>query len=64
MSIDLSTFLSSNAVWLILAVVGIIVAFVVIRFFWKHLLKYLFQGCLIVLGIILLLALLRYFKVF
>jgi len=64
MSIDLSTFFSSNAVWLILAAVGIIVAFVVIRFFWKHLLKYLFQGCLIVLGIILLLALLRYFKVF
>jgi len=64
MSIDLSTFFSSNVIWLILAVVGIIVAFVVIRFFWKHLLKYLFQGCLIVLGIILLLALLRYFKVF
>ena len=64
MSIDLSSFFSSNGVWLILAVVGIIVAFVVIRFFWKHLLKYLFQGCLIVLGIILLLALLRYFKVF
>jgi hypothetical protein len=64
MSIDLSSFFSSNAVWLILAVIGIIVAFVVIRFFWKHLLKYLFQGCLIVLGIILLLALLRYFKVF
>jgi hypothetical protein len=64
MSIDLSSFFSSNGVWLILAAVGIIVAFVVIRFFWKHLLKYLFQGCLIVLGIILLLALLRYFKVF
>jgi cell division protein FtsW (lipid II flippase) len=64
MSIDFSTFSSSQIVWLLLAVVGIVVVFVVIRFFWKHLLKYLFQGCLVILVIIALLALLRYFKVF
>ncbi len=64
MSIDLTTIFSNQVVWVVLAVVGIIVAFVIIRFFWKHLLKYLLQGCLVVLGIILLLALLRYFKVF
>jgi cell division protein FtsW (lipid II flippase) len=64
MSIDLTKLFSNQVVWAVLAVVGIIVAFVIIRFFWKHLLKYLFQGCLVVLGIILLLALLRYFKVF
>jgi hypothetical protein len=51
-------------VWLLLAVVGVVVVFVVIRFFWKHLLKYLFQGCLVIVVIIALLALLRYFKVF
>jgi cell division protein FtsW (lipid II flippase) len=64
MSIDFSTFSSSQIVWLLLAVVGVVVVFVVIRFFWKHLLKYLFQGCLVILVIIALLALLRYFKVF
>lgn len=64
MSIDLTTFFSNQVVWVVLAVVGIIIAFVIIRFFWKHLLKYLLQGCLVVVGIILLLALLRYFKVF
>jgi hypothetical protein len=64
MSIDLTELFSNQVVWVVLAVVGIIVAYVIIRFFWKHLLKYLFQGCLVVLGIILLLALLRYFKVF
>ncbi|MBE3065894.1 MAG: hypothetical protein IMZ73_00475 [Chloroflexi bacterium] len=64
MSVDFSTFSSSQIVWLLLAVVGVVVVFVVIRFFWKHLLKYLFQGCLIILAVIALLALLRYFKVF
>lgn len=64
MTVDFSTFSSSLIVWLVLAVVGVIVVFVVIRFFWKHLLKYLFQGCLVILVIIALLALLRYFKVF
>jgi hypothetical protein len=64
MSIDLTTIFSNQVVWVVLAVVGVIIAFVIIRFFWKHLLKYLLQGCLVVLGIILLLALLRYFKVF
>ena len=64
MSIDLTTIFSNQVVWVVLAVVGVIIAFVIIRFFWKHLLKYLLQGCLVVLGIILLLALLRYFQVF
>ena len=64
MSIDFSAIPSSPIVWMVLIVVGVVVAFVVIRFFWKHILKYLFQGCLVILGIIALLALLRYFKVF
>ncbi len=64
MSVDFSTFSSSQIVWLLLAVVGVVVVFVVIRFFWRHLLKYLFQGCLVILAVIALLALLHYFKVF
>lgn len=64
MSVDFSTFSSSSIVWWLLGVVGVVVVFVVIRFFWKHILKYLFQGCLAILGIIALLALLHYFKVF
>jgi len=64
MSVDFSTFSSSQIVWLVLAVLGVVVIVAVIRFFWKHLLKYVFQGCLLILGVIALLALLRYFKVF
>jgi len=64
MSVDFSTFASSQIVWLLLAIAGVVVVFVVIRFFWKHILRYLFRGCLVILGVIALLALLRYFKVF
>jgi len=64
MSLDFSPFSASQVVWFLLAVVAVVVVFVVIRFFWKHLLKYLFQGCLVILAIIALLALLHYFKVF
>jgi hypothetical protein len=59
-----------NLSWLnpYLSLVGvvllIIVAFVVIRFFWQHLLKYIVQGCLAVVAIIILVAILKYFKVF
>jgi hypothetical protein len=63
MSVDFSTLSPSLIVWLVLAVVGIVVVFAVVRFFWKHLLKHVFQGCLIILAGIILLALLRYFKV-
>ena len=64
MSVDFSTFASSQIVWLLLAIAGVVVVFVVIRIFWKHILRYLFRGCLVILGVIALLALLRYFKVF
>ncbi len=64
MSVDFSTFPSSQIVWLLVVVVGVVVAYVVIRFFWRHILKYLFHGCLVILAVIALLALLHYFKVF
>ena len=64
MTIDFSTIPYNQIVWWLLIILGVVVAFVVIRFFWKHILKYLFQGCLVILAIIALLAVLRYFKVF
>jgi hypothetical protein len=50
--------------WIVGAILVVIVAFVIIRFFWHHILRYLVQGCLVIVGIIILLAVLRYFKVF
>ena len=65
MNIDFSSISYNQIVWGVLIVIGIILAFVVIRFFWKHILKYVFQGCLVILGIIALWALLHYyFKLF
>jgi hypothetical protein len=65
MSIDFSTIPYNQIVWGALIVLGVIVAIVILRFFWKHILKYLFQGCFVILAIVALLALLHYyFKVF
>ena len=56
--------LSSSYLWIVGVVLVVILAFVIIRFFWHHVLRYLLQGCLVIVGIIILLAILRYFKVF
>jgi hypothetical protein len=65
MSIDFSTIPYNQIVWGTLIVLGVIVVIVILRFFWKHILKYLFQGCFVILAIVALLALLHYyFKVF
>jgi hypothetical protein len=64
MNIDFSAIPYNQIIWWTLAILGAILAVILIRFFWKHLLKYLFQGCLFILAILALLALLHYFKVF
>ncbi len=65
MSIDFSTIPYNQIVWGALIVLGVIVAVVILRFFWRHLLKYLFQGCFVILAVVAVLALLHYyFKVF
>ena len=64
MSIDFSAIPTNTIVWIVIVIIAVIVAFVVIRFFWRHVLKYLLQGCLVILVIFAVLALLRYFKVF
>jgi len=63
MNIDLSRL--APYIWILAAILVIILVIVVIRFFWQHILKYLLQGCLVILGIIALLAVLHYyFKIF
>jgi hypothetical protein len=64
MSIGLSSISTSPFIWLILIVIAVIIVYVVVRFFFQHVLKFLVQGCLVLLVIAALLALLHYFKVF
>jgi hypothetical protein len=62
MTIDFSQL--APFIWGLAALLVIIIVFVLIRFFWQHILKYLVQGCLVIIGIIILLAVLHYFKIF
>ena len=51
-------------IWFLAAFLAVVAVFIAIRFFWRHILKYLVQGCLAIVAIIILLAVLHYFKVF
>ncbi len=51
-------------IWIVAAVLILIGVFIVIRFFWHHVLRYLVQAGVVILGVVLLLAVLRYLKVF
>jgi hypothetical protein len=62
MNIDLSQL--APYFWYLAAFLVVVVILVAIRFFWQHILKYLFHGCLAIVGIIILLVILHYFKVF
>ncbi len=64
MSINLSSISTSPFIWLILIVIAVVVVYVVVRFFFQHILKFLVQGCLVLLVIATLLVLLHYFKIF
>jgi hypothetical protein len=59
MTIDMSQL--APYVWGLAAILLIIAAFIAIRFFWQHIIKYILQGCLVILGIIALLAVLHYY---
>ncbi len=52
MSIDLSSLHLSPILWLLALVVVVLVAFGVVRFFFRHLLHLFFRGC----GLILIVA--------
>ncbi len=62
MSIDLSQL--GSYIWPIAAILAALVVFLIIRFFWQHILKYLLQGCLVIVGILILLEVLHYLKIF
>ena len=63
MNIDFSQL--PSYIWILVAILAVVVAIVVIRFLWRHILKYLLQGCLVIVGILALLAVLHFvFKVF
>lgn len=62
MNIDMSHI--APYIWIVAAVVVAFVIFIIIRFFWQHVLRYLFNGCVAIVGIIVLLAILHYFKIF
>ncbi len=64
MNIDFSSIHINQIVWAVVIILVVIAAVGAIRFFWKHILKYFVQGCVVILAIIALLALLHYLKVF
>jgi hypothetical protein len=51
-------------IWIVAAILAVIVVFGIIRFFWQHIVKFLLQGCLVIVGIIILLEVLHYLKAF
>jgi hypothetical protein len=52
-------------IWILAAILAVVLGFVLIRFFWRHILKYFFHGCVGIVVILVLLALLHYtFKIF
>jgi len=63
MNIDMTTL--APYIWIVIIILVIIVTVVVVRFFWHHILRYLLHGCVVLLGILALLALLHFvFHVF
>jgi len=63
MNIDISQL--APYFWIVVVALAVVVVFVIIRFFWHHILKYIVHGCLSIVGILILLALLHYiFKLF
>jgi hypothetical protein len=62
MSIDISRL--APFIWALSAILGLVIVVIVIRFLWKHILRFALHGCAAILVILALLALLRYFKVF
>jgi hypothetical protein len=62
MTIDFSNL--ATYIWIVAAILFIIAIFTVIRFFWQHVLKFLIQAGLVILGIVAVLALLHYLRIF
>ncbi len=63
MTVDFSNLTINQVLWIVIAILGVAAIFVVVRFFFHHILKHLVQGCVVILVVIAILALLRYFGV-
>ena len=64
MTINLSTISLNTLIWIILFIVAVAVIFIVVRFFFHHILKYVIQGCLVLFVIVAIIAILHFFRVF
>ena len=64
MTFDFSSISVDQIIWLFIIFFALLIVFVVIRFFWQHVVRYLLHGCVVVLAIIGLLVLLHYWGVF
>ena len=64
MPYDFSAVMSDPLTWAVLSIIGLVLVFIILRFFLKHVLKFLFHGCVAALAIIGILAILHYFRVF
>jgi hypothetical protein len=64
MTFDFSSISAAQMIGLFVIFLVLLIVFVVIRFFWQHVVKYLLHGCVVILAIIAILVLLHYFGVF
>ena len=64
MSFDFGTINLNSALWVVAIVIGGVLAFIAIKFFYQHILHFLLRGCAILFLIIALLAILHYLKIF
>ncbi len=62
MTVDFSQF--APFTWVIAAGLVLVVVFLVVRFLWRHVILFVLRIGLFILGIVAILALLRYFKIF
>ena len=62
MTINFSTL--APVIWVLAAVILLIGVIVVVRFFWHHILRFVVQAGVVIMGVVLILAILRYLKVF
>jgi hypothetical protein len=51
-------------IWVLAGVLILIGVIIVVRFFWHHVLRFVVQAGVVILGVVLLVAVLRYLKVF
>jgi hypothetical protein len=63
-TIDFSSVSADQIIWLFILFFVVLIAFVVVRFFWQHVVKYLLHGCVVLLAIIGVVAVLHYFGAF